>query len=189
MAYRARQRSLSRGISKGQEATKMVGVQTCTSTLEINLVVSQKIDNSSTWRPSYTTPGHIPKRCSTILQRQLLNYVHSSFIHNSQKRKNGHNYYSFVWHFKSSFLIYESANISTISLTLQNVLSVRKEVWEAGEGSEVESVPAVLTEKPGSVFSTHILRLTIIWNSSSRESKALLQPLKAPGPHTAHTYT
>ena len=29
-------------------------------------------------------PGHIPKRYATITQRHLLNYVHSSFIHNSQ---------------------------------------------------------------------------------------------------------
>jgi hypothetical protein len=29
-------------------------------------------------------PGHIPKRCATITQRHLLNYVHSSFIHNNQ---------------------------------------------------------------------------------------------------------
>jgi len=36
-------------------------------------------------RPSYSIPGHIPKRCSTISQRHLLNYVHSSFIQNSQK--------------------------------------------------------------------------------------------------------
>jgi hypothetical protein len=62
----------------------MVRVQSCPTTLEINLVVSQKIQNSSTSRPSYTTPGHVPKRCSTIPQGGLLNYVHSSFIHKSQ---------------------------------------------------------------------------------------------------------
>jgi hypothetical protein len=44
------------------------------------LVVSQKTENSSTSRPSYTTPGHIPKS-STTRQRHLLNYVHSSFIY------------------------------------------------------------------------------------------------------------
>ena len=43
----------------------LVGVQTCTVTLEINLVVYLKFENSSTSRPSYTTPVHIPKRCST----------------------------------------------------------------------------------------------------------------------------
>jgi hypothetical protein len=37
--------------------------------LEINLVVSQKTGKSSASRSSYTTPGHIPKRCSNIPQR------------------------------------------------------------------------------------------------------------------------
>jgi hypothetical protein len=40
-----------------------VEVHTCTTTLEINLAVSQKTGNSSTSTPSYSTPGHIPKRC------------------------------------------------------------------------------------------------------------------------------
>ena len=70
----------SQDVLKGK-----VGMQTCTTTLEINLVVSQKTGNSSTSRASYTTPGHIPKRCSTVPQAHLLSYVHSSFIHNSQK--------------------------------------------------------------------------------------------------------
>ena len=41
----------------------LVGLQTYTTTLEINLEVSQKIGNRSTWRPSYTTLENIPKRC------------------------------------------------------------------------------------------------------------------------------
>jgi hypothetical protein len=53
----------------------LVGLQTGTTTLEINLAVPQKIGNSSTSRPSYTTLGHIPKRpmiphnemCSTMI--------------------------------------------------------------------------------------------------------------------------
>jgi hypothetical protein len=61
------------------------GVQTCTTTLEINLVVSQEIGNSCPSRSSYAIPEHIPKRCSTILQGHLLNSVHNSFNHNSQK--------------------------------------------------------------------------------------------------------
>jgi hypothetical protein len=56
------------------------GLQTYIATLEANLAVSQKTGNSSTSRPSYTTDGHIPKRCLTI--RRGLNYVHSSFICN-----------------------------------------------------------------------------------------------------------
>jgi hypothetical protein len=57
-------------------------VQTCTTILEINLADPY---SSSTSRPSYNTPGYITKGCSTILQGYLLNYVHSSFINNSQK--------------------------------------------------------------------------------------------------------
>ena len=53
--------------------------------LEVNLVVSQNIENISTLRSSYTTPGHILKRFSTIAQGHLINYVHSSIIHTSQK--------------------------------------------------------------------------------------------------------
>jgi hypothetical protein len=52
----------------------LLGVQTCITTLEINLSVSWKPGNSSTVRCSYTTPGHIPKTphsyhkdtCSTV---------------------------------------------------------------------------------------------------------------------------
>jgi hypothetical protein len=29
-------------------------------------VVPQKIGHITMWGPSYTTPGHIPKRCSNI---------------------------------------------------------------------------------------------------------------------------
>jgi hypothetical protein len=37
----------------------LVGLQTCTTTLEINLAVSQKTGNCTTWRHSYTTPRYI----------------------------------------------------------------------------------------------------------------------------------
>jgi hypothetical protein len=74
--------------SKGNTSTLLVGVQTCTTTLEINLAVSLRIGNSSTSRLSYTTPWYIPKGCSTIPQGHLLNYVHSGIICNSQKRNN-----------------------------------------------------------------------------------------------------
>jgi hypothetical protein len=42
---------------------------------KINLTFPQKIGNRSTSRPSYTTPGHIPKRCSTISQGHMVHYV------------------------------------------------------------------------------------------------------------------
>ena len=55
-------------------------VQICTVTLKIIIMVSQKIGSKSTSRSNNTTLGHIPKRCSIILQGHLLNYVHSSII-------------------------------------------------------------------------------------------------------------
>jgi hypothetical protein len=39
----------------------LVGLQTGTSTLEINLTAPQKIGSSSTPRPRYTIPEHMPK--------------------------------------------------------------------------------------------------------------------------------
>ena len=63
----------------------LVGLQTGTTTLEISLEVLQKIGHCTTWGPSYTSPGHITKRCSNIQQRHMLHYVHSSLIYNSQK--------------------------------------------------------------------------------------------------------
>jgi hypothetical protein len=71
--------------TKGNTPSLLVGVQTCIIIMDINLAVSQKIGNSSTSRHSYITPGYIPKRCSTIIQGHMLQYVHSSFICNSQK--------------------------------------------------------------------------------------------------------
>jgi hypothetical protein len=53
----------------------LVGLQTGTITLAINLVVPQKIGNNSSSRPSYTVPGHIPKGC----QKDTENVVH---LHN-----------------------------------------------------------------------------------------------------------
>ena len=42
-------------------------------------------DERETWRPSHATPGHIPKRCSTIPKRQVFHYFYSSLICNSQE--------------------------------------------------------------------------------------------------------
>ena len=46
-----RQHILARMQSKRNAPTLFVGVQPCTTTLEINLVVAQKIGNSFTSRP------------------------------------------------------------------------------------------------------------------------------------------
>jgi hypothetical protein len=45
----------------------LVGLQAGTITLEISLVVAQKIGHSNTGGPSYTTPGNIPRRCFNIM--------------------------------------------------------------------------------------------------------------------------
>jgi hypothetical protein len=42
----------------------LVGLQACTTTLEINLAVPQKIGHSTTGSSNNTSPGHIPRRCS-----------------------------------------------------------------------------------------------------------------------------
>ena len=45
----------------------------------------QKIGHSTTWRPSYSTSGHIPQISSNIQQRHMHHNVHRSPIYNSQK--------------------------------------------------------------------------------------------------------
>jgi hypothetical protein len=58
----------SKDVEQGEEFFIAMRVQTCITTLEINLAVSQKTENISTSRPSYN--GHLLKRSSTI------NYSH-----------------------------------------------------------------------------------------------------------------
>jgi len=58
---------LERMWSKGNCPPLLMGVQTGTTTLEINLVVSQKIGNSPTTRCNYISLGHIGKGTSTGL--------------------------------------------------------------------------------------------------------------------------
>jgi hypothetical protein len=72
---------LMRIWSKGNTSSLLVGMQTCPTTLEINVAVSQKTGNHSTSSPSYTTPGYITKGCSTIPQRHLINmFIAALFI-------------------------------------------------------------------------------------------------------------
>jgi hypothetical protein len=49
-------------VEHGEHSSTDRAVQTCTTTLEINLAVSHKIGNASSYKPSHTTPVHIPKR-------------------------------------------------------------------------------------------------------------------------------
>jgi len=58
--------------STGNTPTLLVGGQHSLTTLEINLVSSQKIGNHSTSRPSYTSSVNMPKRFHTTPQGHLL---------------------------------------------------------------------------------------------------------------------
>jgi hypothetical protein len=72
-------------VEQGEHSSIAGRSANMSATLEIKMVISQKIWNPSISTPSYTTPEYIPKRWSTNPQGLLLNYVHSRFIHNSQK--------------------------------------------------------------------------------------------------------
>ena len=56
------------------------------------MVVSQKIENQSTSRPSNTILGHITKGSTIIQQRHLLNYVYTNIICKIQTWNNLHAY-------------------------------------------------------------------------------------------------
>lgn len=62
----------------------LVGVQTCTTALEVTLVVFQKAGNRST---SGHSSGAYTQKNHHHTTRHLLNYVQSSFIHNSHRWK------------------------------------------------------------------------------------------------------
>jgi hypothetical protein len=73
------------GLKQGDFSFIADGNEFCTATIEINIVVSQEIENWSTSRPRYTTTRHIPKGFSTSPQGELLNHVHRGCIQNIQK--------------------------------------------------------------------------------------------------------
>jgi hypothetical protein len=72
---------------KGNTPPLLLGEETFTTTLEINLALSQKIGTSSTSRLTIKYVGIVPKRCPTTPQGQLLNCVHSSLICNAKDWK------------------------------------------------------------------------------------------------------
>jgi hypothetical protein len=50
--------------TKRNTSPLLVGLQACTTTLEVILEVPQKIGHNTTGRSSNTSPGHIPRRSS-----------------------------------------------------------------------------------------------------------------------------
>ena len=76
---------LARMWRKRNTLPLLVRLQACTTTLEVSLVVPQKIGHSTTGASLNTTPGHISRRCPNWYEGHVLYYVHSSLICNSQK--------------------------------------------------------------------------------------------------------
>ena len=75
---------LERLWGKRTTCALLVGVQTGTATLDIIMVISQKIRKQPTSRPSNTTFGYRAKECLIIPQGHVLNYDHSSIVCHSQ---------------------------------------------------------------------------------------------------------
>jgi hypothetical protein len=67
-------------VGKAEHSTITSGMETFTTTLEINLEVPQKIESSSNWRTSYATLGHIPKRYSTIHKEMCSMFIAALFV-------------------------------------------------------------------------------------------------------------
>lgn len=67
-----------------EDYSDILRMKTCRITMENNMVVTQKTGNRPTSGPRYNTFKNIPKRCSITPQQHLFNYIHASFIHNSQ---------------------------------------------------------------------------------------------------------
>ena len=70
--------------TKENSTPLLVGVQTCTAALEINMVVSQQNWKSIYLKTQLTNLGHILKGYLIIPQGHLFNYVRCSIVHNSQ---------------------------------------------------------------------------------------------------------
>lgn len=78
------QPTLVRMKRKGNTQPLLIIMKTCRATMKISSADSED-GYQSTIRSSYTTLGYIPQRHSILWYRHLLNHVHSSSIHNSQK--------------------------------------------------------------------------------------------------------
>lgn len=63
-------------LGKGQNHPLLIGLQTCTATVEISKAVPQEAVNRSTSRSSYNISGHIPKRLYSLEQTHSPKHVH-----------------------------------------------------------------------------------------------------------------
>lgn len=78
---------LTRTKEKKAHFSLLVGIQTCTATVEMSVASLQEAENQCTSISSYRKLGNKPKGLWTILQWYLLIHVHGCSSHNSQKLK------------------------------------------------------------------------------------------------------
>lgn len=71
-------------VGKGEHLLLM-GLQTGTTTKEINVVVPQKSEDKSTSRSKYSILGCMLKALYILLQRNFLIYVYCHSVYNSHK--------------------------------------------------------------------------------------------------------
>jgi hypothetical protein len=70
-------------VEKEEHSSMLVGLQACTTTLEISLSFPQKIGHSIQENPTIPLLGI--QKMFQLVRRHMLHYVHSSLIYNSQK--------------------------------------------------------------------------------------------------------
>jgi hypothetical protein len=104
----------------------LVALQDGTMTLEISLVIPQKIGHNITWGPDYATPGYISKRCPNIEQGHMLHYVHSNLIYNNEKLERTQMSFNIEWIQKMWYIYtmeYYSAIINNFKcMELQDII-------------------------------------------------------------------
>ena len=72
-------------VEKEDHSSIACGIANWSTILEINLEIPKKIGNRYTLKPSYTTLGHIHKRCPTMTQGLVFHYVQSCLVCDNQK--------------------------------------------------------------------------------------------------------
>ena len=77
-------------VEKEDHSSIACGIANWSTILEINLEIPKKIGNRYTLKPSYTTLGHIHKRCPTMTQGLVFHYVQSGLICDSQELETTH---------------------------------------------------------------------------------------------------
>ena len=75
---------LERLWGKGNTLALLMGMQVGTASVDVSVVIFQKIRKQLSSRPSNTTFGYISKGFSIVPQGHVLNCIHSSIVCHSQ---------------------------------------------------------------------------------------------------------